>query len=125
MSAAEAILTGARIWLEIGAVVALLFLTIGIDRIDPDARGSYVFRPLLVPAVLLIWPLVAWRWAVLETGRDAWARRHRPPRAAHLRVAVALALLIPATLATGVTIRQTWPVDFVPVRLSNPAGQEE
>ncbi len=125
MSAAEAILTGARIWLEIGAVVALLFLTVGIDRIDPDARGSYVFRPLLVPAVLLIWPLVLWRWAVLETGRDQWTRRHRPPRSAHFRVAVALALLIPATLITGVTIRQTWPVDFVPVQLSTPAGVEE
>jgi hypothetical protein len=124
VNAAEIIVAGARLWLWAGAAVAAVFLTIGIERIDADARGSYFFRPLLIPAVLLIWPLVLWRWWLLETGRDQWARRHRPPRAAHFRVALALAVVIPATLVTGLAIRQDAPVDIAPVQLAPPKAEE-
>jgi len=61
-----------RYYLIAGAVVAAAFLVIGIDRIEPSARGSYVFRPLLIPGICLIWPLVLYRWARLERdGEDA------------------------------------------------------
>ena len=53
----------------IGALVAALFLFIGIDRIDEDARGSYAFRPLLIPGVIVLWPVVIARWIELEGGR--------------------------------------------------------
>ncbi|MEP1934298.1 MAG: hypothetical protein ABJN98_14120 [Roseibium sp.] len=60
-----------RYYLFAGAAVAALFLVIGIDRIEPSARGSYAFRPLLIPGICLIWPLVLYRWFVLEkTGSD-------------------------------------------------------
>ena len=124
MTAAEAILWLAQLWLIAGAVVAALFLTIGIDRIDEDARGAYVFRPLLVPGVLLIWPLVVWRWGVLEAGRDQWAKRHDPPRKQHFWVAVALAIFIPVMLYAGLSVRQSWPTDIAPEQLSKPAGAE-
>jgi hypothetical protein len=52
-----------------GLVVAFAFLVVGIDRIDPNARGVYAFRPLLVPGVVLLWPLVLGRWAALERER--------------------------------------------------------
>ena len=42
----------------------------GIDRIDPAARGSYTFRPLLVPGIMLLWPLVLRRWQTLEKLKD-------------------------------------------------------
>ncbi len=48
-----------------GALVSILFLVFGIDRIDPAARGAYAFRPLLVPGLVLLWPLVLWRWLAL------------------------------------------------------------
>ncbi len=48
-----------------GALVSALFLLFGIDRIDPAARGAYAFRPLLVPGLVLLWPLVMWRWLAL------------------------------------------------------------
>jgi hypothetical protein len=61
-----------RYYLIAGAVVAAAFLVIGIDRVDPSARGSYAFRPLLVPGICLIWPLVLYRWVRLEKhGEDA------------------------------------------------------
>lgn len=55
-----------RYYLMAGAVVAAAFLVIGIDRVEPSARGSYVFRPLLIPGICLIWPLVLYRWFRLE-----------------------------------------------------------
>jgi len=58
MNEAEAILYGLGVWSTVGAIVALVFLLIGIDRFDEDARGAYIFRPLLVPGVVIIWPLV-------------------------------------------------------------------
>ena len=125
MTAAEALVEGARIWGMIGAAVALLFLTIGMDRIDPDTRGAYAFRPLLVPAILLIWPLVLWRWWVLETGRDRWQNRYAPPRQAHLVVACVLAACIALASLAGWSVRQVWPAGIAPERLSPPAESKE
>jgi len=93
---AETLLTYAEYWLYAGAVVAALFLTIGMDRIDEDARGAYIFRPLLIPGVLLIWPIVLWRWVVLETGLENWRFRH------------------------SLSARQEFPTDARPVLLEAP-----
>lgn len=117
MTIAAIILMLVQIYLWIGAAVAAAFLLVGIDRIDEDARGAYAFRPLMVPGVLLIWPLVLWRWYVLETGRDTWAARHDPPRNAHRLAALLVALGTAAVLWAGMTAKQDWPADFVPVQL--------
>jgi len=121
MDAAEAILTGLSIWGIIGALIALVFLTIGIDRIDEDAQGAYVFRVLLIPGILVIWPLVLWRWYRYETNADAWARRHHPPRKAHFSVGLILPVGIALIILTGLSIRRPWPASFEPVQLSAPA----
>ncbi|MEL6168676.1 MAG: hypothetical protein AAFR35_08285 [Pseudomonadota bacterium] len=117
MSAAS-LLGLVEIYLWSGAAVAALFLTWGIDRIDPDARGAYVFRPILVPGVMLLWPIVLWRWWVLESGRDDWRRRHDPPRRAHQGAAVAMAVTIVLALVLGLANRQIWPVHIAPEQLS-------
>jgi hypothetical protein len=57
-------------WLLIGIIVGVAFLFLGIDRIDPAARGSYAFRPLLLPGLALLWPFVAMRWFVMSRGRS-------------------------------------------------------
>ena len=125
MNAAEVILMAVRVWGYIGAGVAVLFLTFGIDRIDEDARGAYVFRPLLIPGILVIWPLVLWRWYVHETGREVWSERYDPPRKSHFAVGLILPIGIILTIATGLMIRQTWPADFQPVQLSAPSGETQ
>ncbi len=53
----------------IGGIVTLAFLALGIERSVPAARGAYAFRPLLVPGLVLLWPIVVWRWRVLA-GRE-------------------------------------------------------
>ncbi|MEM9523997.1 MAG: hypothetical protein AAF982_08380 [Pseudomonadota bacterium] len=111
----------AQYWLYVGGAVALVFLSFGIDRIDEDARDAYVFRPLLIPGILLIWPLVLWRWMVLESGRDDWRLRHRPERRAHVPLGYALAVILPLIVIFALTLRQDWPDDVPPVRLEVPA----
>ncbi len=58
------------IYASVGLGVGMAFLLAGIDRMDRAAVGSYAFRPLLLPGLVLLWPLVAFRWArfALTTG---------------------------------------------------------
>lgn len=108
----------ATLWLYAGVAVATLFLLFGIDRVSPDARGAYLFRPLLVPGIVLLWPLVLWRWLRLEQGADAAiAGRYRPVRDAHARVWAVLAIVIPAILIGALTVRQAPPGPDAAVRL--------
>ena len=66
---AAAIVQGVTIYLAIGGIVGMAFLFLGIDRIDPAARGAYAFRPLLLPGCVLMWPFVAVRWFTLTRVR--------------------------------------------------------
>lgn len=123
MDVAQALVMALQTWGIIGAVVAAVFLTVGIDRIDADARGAYIFRPLLIPGVLLIWPLVLWRWWQMETERAAWAARYRPVRASYGLAVVLMSIGIVVIVIAGLSVRQTWPADIAPVQLTTGAGQ--
>ena len=48
-----------------GFVAGVAFLFLGIDRVDPAARGAHAFRPLLLPGLILLWPFVLTRWFIL------------------------------------------------------------
>lgn len=71
MAAAETILSIATWYGIAGLAVAVLFLGIGLNRIDQAGHGSYLFRVLLVPGLVLIWPIVLLRWARLELRKSA------------------------------------------------------
>ena len=118
---AETLVLLVQIWGGIGALVALVFLVWGIDQIDEDAREAVAFRPLLIPGILILWPLVLWRWYVLATGQDRWELRHAPPRRIHLPVSILLAACVVVTLIVSFSIRQTWPADTPSVQLEPPA----
>lgn len=66
---ATQIVQGAMAYGAVGVVLGLAFLLWGIDRVDPSATGAYAFRPLLMPGLVLLWPVVAIRWAVLARRR--------------------------------------------------------
>lgn len=120
METATALVDFAEIYGWIGLAVAVPFLLFGMDRFDEDARGAYIYRPLLLPGAVLIWPLVLWRWIVIETGKDKWPLRHRPPRKSHGIAALALAICIPAIIITGIAVKQVWPADVAPQQLEAP-----
>ena len=53
----------------VGLAVAAAFLLYGIERVDPRARRTYAFRPLLIPGCIVLWPLVIARWVAVERQR--------------------------------------------------------
>lgn len=120
METATTVLMLVQLWAWAGLAVAAVFLTIGIDRVEPNSRTSFVFRPLLIPGVVILWPLVLWRWFVLETGRDRPAARHEPPRVWHRRFWIVFAVVIPMILVTGLIVRQDGPWERPAVLLEPP-----
>ncbi len=118
MTIAQTLVLLGQIWLWSGAAVAAVFLTIGIDRIDEDARGAYIFRPLLIPGILLIWPLVLWRWWQIERQGEVTIARYRPVRRAHAPAAILMSLAIVLVLTLGLTARQEWPSGTAPVQMT-------
>jgi hypothetical protein len=122
MTIAAAIIVIVKAYLLTGLAVAIPFLAFGIDRTDPSARGAYGFRPLIFPGLVLLWPLVALRWA------GAWAKRpdgnRRAQRRAHLLMWLALAVVLSAALTVAWNQRQV----VLPVppsqRLSSTSGSE-
>ena len=70
MTIAEFIVAAFKVYFSAGGAVAVAFLLYGIDRVDPAAQKAYAFRPLLVPGIVLLWPIVIWRWVVLARERE-------------------------------------------------------
>lgn len=64
----DPIAAGVAVWAVIGLATAAAFLLFGFDKIDPGAHDAYAVRPLLVPGLVLLWPLVLWRWISLSRG---------------------------------------------------------
>lgn len=110
----------AQVYLGLGAVAALAFLGFGIGRIDENARGVWVFRPFLVPGVLLIWPLVLVRWWQLERVGDMGAARFRPPLYWQPRLAVAMIIAVVITISGSMVLRQDGPSEAPAVLLEAP-----
>ena len=77
---AEFIILLVQIWGIAGFATAIAFLLIGIDRIDPAAHDAYAFRPLLIPGIVVIWPLVLWRWWKLEQFKKHGCPSHDPTK---------------------------------------------
>lgn len=120
MQTAKTILLLVEFWTWAGIAVAAVFLTVGIDRVEPNARTSFVFRTLLIPGTVILWPLVLWRWVVLETGRDTPLKRHRPPRSWHKHLWTVFSILIPLILVSGLILRQDGPYERPAVLLEAP-----
>ena len=46
-----------------GVGFALMFLTRGVTRLDPRVAGApKTLRLLILPGVVALWPVFAWRW---------------------------------------------------------------
>ena len=62
MAIAEIILLLAEWYLYAGGAVALAFIVYGVDKIDDAAHGTFLFRLLIVPGLVGLWPLVLVMW---------------------------------------------------------------
>lgn len=51
------------VYVGVGAVFAVAFITAGVERIDRNARGSSIlFRLLIFPGSAAFWPMLLRRW---------------------------------------------------------------
>jgi hypothetical protein len=54
----------------LGLLFGVCFVTVGVGRLDPMAKGAGLgFRLLILPGVVALWPLLLYRWlrgSVLE-----------------------------------------------------------
>jgi hypothetical protein len=51
------------VYFSLGFLFAVAFVTTGVSRLDPNAKGSGVlFRLLILPGSAAFWPLLLRRW---------------------------------------------------------------
>ena len=74
---ARVLLLAVASYAAVGALFALAFAAVGVDRIDPGAHGAGVgFRLLILPGATAFWPLLLRRWLRREpTPRERNAHR--------------------------------------------------
>ncbi|MEO1191945.1 MAG: hypothetical protein AAFY02_09325 [Pseudomonadota bacterium] len=121
---ASSLLTVVQIYSWIGLGVAAVFLLWGVDRVMAAARGAYAFRPLLLPGVVLLWPLVLWRWLQLERSQDLRPANYRPPRRLQDGLALGLAVVLPILLLGALLVRQDGPFERPAQQLAAPTAEE-
>lgn len=64
MTGPELVLLVLAVYALTGIAFALAFVTVGVTRLDPAARGtSWAFRALILPGSAALWPLLAAKWA--------------------------------------------------------------
>lgn len=127
----------------VGAVFALLFVTLGVRRLDPAARDAGPgFRLLLVPGAAAFWPLLARRWLGGVTGPPLERNAHRAAarrddsgsapearviqglRDKHRLTFTALAVVLPVVFLSGLFVRKPFPTS-APLPLLRPGRAEE
>jgi hypothetical protein len=75
---ASAIVQAATAYVGAGLVVAVPLVWAGIPRLDPAARGTtWGFRAIIIPGVVLLWPLLVARLAAGSTHPPREQNAHR------------------------------------------------
>jgi hypothetical protein len=60
---AQIFLYALGVYASLGLMFAMLFVWIGVQRLDSEAQGSGIgFRLLILPGVAALWPLFLRRW---------------------------------------------------------------
>ncbi len=64
-----------------GFVFAAIFVSVGVQRLDSEARGSGItFRLLIAPGAAAVWPMLLVRWIRGVTEPPVERNRHRVQR---------------------------------------------
>ena len=60
------------LYVLIGLIVGVAFVLRGVSRVDAAAADSpFVFRVVILPGCVGLWPVVLWKW--IKAGRGAAA----------------------------------------------------
>ncbi len=75
---AEILVAALQLYGIAGLLFAVPFVTRGVNAIDPLARTApWSFRLLIVPGVVLWWPLLAYRWSAGAVAPPSESNSHR------------------------------------------------
>lgn len=59
------------LYFAIGTLFGVVFAWRGVSRIDSAANGApWTFRLLILPGVIALWPMLAFRWQMAARTRD-------------------------------------------------------
>lgn len=59
----ESIFTLSGLYLLCGFVFALVFIFIGLNKVDEGAHGSSVgFKIIIIPGTMIFWPILLKKW---------------------------------------------------------------
>lgn len=114
--AAKVIAALAGGYLLTGLAVGIAFLLFRLDKQYPAARGAYAFRPLLLPGLALLWPVVLRRWMAGGAANVASHKR------AHWVIWAAMALLLVIIFGLAASIGPSRLPEEPSRRLSLAAG---
>lgn len=108
-------------YLLTGLAVGLAYLIFRIEQDDAGARGAYAFRPLLLPGLSLLWPLVLLRWVRPPSSKPdpVTTTRHKQ---AHRLIWSAMAVLLVVVLGLAFSLKRVPLPDQPSLRLSLGAG---
>ena len=60
----------AGIYALVGVLFALPFALRGVGTLDPSAvESSRGFRVMILPGVVALWPVLAWKWRIAARNR--------------------------------------------------------
>ena len=63
MNAAEWFVGALTVYASLGLAFGIVFVTAGVQRIDPVARNAGIgFRLIIFPGVVALWPTLLFRW---------------------------------------------------------------
>ena len=60
---AQVVVATFEVFALVGVGFALIFLPRAVERLDPRVAGApKTLRLLILPGIVALWPLLAWRW---------------------------------------------------------------
>ena len=63
MSAIEVIVWVAGVYMALGLIFSIIFVILGVSKVDPAAKGTgFGFKLIIIPGLLVFWPLFMMRW---------------------------------------------------------------
>ena len=78
MTVAQWIVNLAMIYAAIGLLFAIIFVILGVGRIDESAKGAPLFfRLLILPGAAALWPVLLGRWLLGQSYPPIERNAHR------------------------------------------------
>lgn len=69
---ATAILSIVGLYVIVGLIVGVAFVLRGVNRVDAAAADSpFVFRVVIFPGCVGLWPILLWKWVMPGRGAGA------------------------------------------------------